>query len=103
MALAIRRLRPEAHRHRSARARDRVGRPACPGEAAVSWHTVCATVQCGYVPLGAFASFTADQQMRGDKDTARLLLTHAHQQASRLQLREARSQCARALARLDRD
>lgn len=47
--------------------------------------------------LGMFFS------MQNDKPTARTLFRRAMQQADRMQLRDARSQCARAIARLDRD
>ncbi|KAL4400218.1 hypothetical protein ACI68E_003134 [Malassezia pachydermatis] len=46
--------------------------------------------------LGMFYS------MRDDKATARTLFRRAMRHAERMQLRDARSQCARALARLDR-
>ena len=47
--------------------------------------------------LGMFYS------MQNDKPTARTLFRRAMRQADRMQLRDARSQCARAIARLDRD
>lgn len=47
--------------------------------------------------LGMFYS------MQNDKATARTLFRRAMRQADRMQLRDARSQCARAIARLDRD
>lgn len=46
--------------------------------------------------LGMFYS------MHNDKDTARILFQRAMRQADHMQLREARTQCARALKRLER-
>ena len=46
--------------------------------------------------LGMFYS------MHNDKETARILFQRAMRQAEFLQLREARTQCARALKRLER-
>ena len=47
--------------------------------------------------LGMFYS------MQKDPLTARTLFKRAMRQADRMKLREARAQCARAIARLDRD
>ena len=43
------------------------------------------------------------RELQGDKDAARTLFKRAYRHADQLKLREARSQCARSLARLERD